>query len=246
MKFFLGALLWMLSGIHSLKAQPPVISTTPEQNHDLFEWVTITFQEVLHSDSAIHNVQKAIEGRTSLKLNPVRKRVQFSLENLRKYPFLHLEMCREPPVLKLAEKFAWRDFFNSGGTLFLDACSGSNPVISQWKQWGEQIFANSGWVPLNSSHTLSFSFYLLEKKMRYARGGNPVSVLENDGRFIIILNQSTAWNWNSFVASEVSPLLNEFPLELHLRFYVNLLMYLQTGNYKSDQLHLPTILLRRR
>ena len=115
-----------------------------------------------------------------------------------------------------------------------------------WKDWGRSIFPGTGWSPLNRKHTLSFSFYLLEKRMLLQNEGSPFSMLELDGRVILLHNQSPRWSWHTLKSSPVSAQLNPRNIEIHLRLYINLMMLFLSGDYKQDQLHLPTILLRRR
>ena len=156
------------------------------------------------------------------------------------------------PEMNLESRFRWRDFIHSGGTLFMDSCPDSRTMEDQkafnqsWKDWGRSIFPGSGWSPLNRKHTLSFSFYLLEKRMLLQNEGSPFSMLELDGRVIFLHNQSPRWSWHTLKSSPVSAQLNPRNIEIHLRLYINLMMLFLSGDYKQDQLHLPTILLRRR
>ena len=54
------------------------------------------------------------------------------------------------------------------------------------------------------------------------------------------------WGWFRFKHSPLHVDSNPPVDEVRLRLYVNLMMALLAGDYKSDQLHLPTILRRRR
>ena len=76
--------------------------------------------------------------------------------------------------------------------------------------------------------------------------GGPIRLLEQDGRFIMIWNRSKRYSWETMLRNQVQINPNPTEIETGLRFYVNLAMYLLTGDYKTDQLHLPTILLRRK
>ncbi len=222
---------------------------------DRFEWVTLQFGGPFLSPVSIQEVAQSIEGRTTLILHPQQRWIDYKPNRLREFPFLHLEMCVPPPKMSLHDKFMWRDFFNAGGALFLDACEGNDaersslPVSKlhrQWRHWGQSIFPNTGWSPLNRNHVLTFSFYLLDKRTFLEEYGTPIHLLENDGRVILILNHSPRWSWETLKHSGVSVNLNPEPHESRLRLYINLLMLLLTGDYKNDQQHLPTILLRRK
>ncbi|MBF0278552.1 MAG: DUF4159 domain-containing protein [SAR324 cluster bacterium] len=212
---------------------------------DRFEWRTVSLKKTIPVPQSIASIKQAIEGRTSLLMHSMQQWVPYDPAAFRKYSFLHWEMCGRPPLLPIQEKLLLRDFFNAGGTFFLDHCEGSFNE-GEWKRWGASIFPESQWEELESSHVLAYSFYLLEKRMLLDGGHSSINLLKNDGRMIIILNQNSGFSWKNFRQSKVSKNYNSTQNEIRLRFYVNLLMYLLTGNYKADQLHLPTILLRRK
>ena len=218
---------------------------------DWFEWVTLIFGSFLPPADPLTHLRQAIEGRTTLILHPFQRFVFFETERLSQYSFLHAEMCSQAMDMDLKKKLRWRDYFNNGGTLFLDACNegsaeNNGTITESWKTWGESVFGDSGWSPLNRGHELSYSFYLLDKRMLLGKRGTPISLLKQGGRVIIIHNNSQRLSWTRLKRSEVSASLNPPEVEIHLRLYINFLMLLLTGDYKGDQLHLPTILLRRR
>ncbi|MBF0287951.1 MAG: DUF4159 domain-containing protein [SAR324 cluster bacterium] len=211
---------------------------------DRIEWRTISFANPVPSVVSVRSIQKSIEGRTSMFVHPEQQWIAYDISAFRQYPFLHLEMCDAPPPLSLEDKLHFRDFFNTGGTLYLDYCSHVFP--HDWKKWGMSIYSEVRWEELNSTHVLSHSFYLLEKRILLEQGHSSIYVLKNDGRIIMVLNQSSRFSWKRFRQSPTSKTYNAPDDEMRLRFYINLMMYLLTGDYKSDQLHLPTILLRRK
>ena len=220
---------------------------------DLLEWVSLVFGSTPSPPAeAISRLRRAVEGRTTLLLHPLQRYVTYRTERLTRHPFLHSEMCSQPPVMDLKSRFRWRDFFSNGGFMFLDVCpqnhseNNKDAIADSWKSWGKSIFPDTGWSPLNRGHELSYSFYLLDKRMFLGERKTLVSLLEQDGRVILVHNRSRRWSWDTLKNSTVSVNLNEPLLEIHLRLYINLLMLMLTGDYKSDQLHLPTILLRRR
>ena len=129
----------------------------------------------------------------------------------------------------------------------LDHCSSLSPAIEkEWVIWSKLLFPESSWETMNRSHVLSYSFYLLEKKMLLGNEGVPIRLLKHDGRFIMIWNRSNRFSWKTMMDNQLRINPNPTEIETGLRFYVNLAMYLLTGDYKTDQLHLPTILLRRK
>ncbi len=250
-KWLLGGLLWLglcapVSAQPAEKPSPETLTSEQIQQLDALTWQTLTFGAPPEPVS-IARAKVAIEGRTTLLLSSEQQWVDFSDPLALQTPFLHLEMCGPPPVNGLEEQLRWRDFFNHGGTLFLDVCSDVEDASSEsWKDWGRSLFPRSSWAPLNRQHTLSFSFYLLEKRMLLGPGGTPIHLLEEGDRPIMIMNDSAKWSWSRLRDSPVRVTGNSADDEVRLRLYVNLLMLVLSGDYKSDQLHLPTILLRRR
>ena len=115
--------------------------------------------------------------------------------------------------------------------------------------------------PVPEDHVLTKSFYLLDVfPGRYAGGDLWVEVAttasQQEGRparigdgvsSIMITSNDFAGAWA--VDASLSPLLPTIPADPAQRIYafrtgVNLMMYVLTGNYKSDQVHLPALLER--
>jgi hypothetical protein len=107
-------------------------------------------------------------------------------------------------------------------------------------------------VPIPPDHVLTKSFYLLhEFPGRWNLGRLWVEPAEdhvNDGVSSIIIGAND-WAAAWAVDDEGRPLFAAVPggeaqRERALRFGINLVMYVLTGNYKSDQVHVPAILER--
>ena len=106
--------------------------------------------------------------------------------------------------------------------------------------------------PVPPEHVLTRAFYLLQDfPGRYA--GGDVWVEQGDAQVndgvssVIIGGHDWAAAWAADAAGR--PMFPTVPggerqRELAYRFGVNLVMYALTGNYKADQVHLPTILDR--
>jgi hypothetical protein len=107
-------------------------------------------------------------------------------------------------------------------------------------------------VPIPPDHVLTKSFYLLHDFPGREAGGQlwvePAEDRVNDGvASVIVASNDYAGAWA--VDNQGQP---EFPVvpggepqrEMAMRFGVNLVMYVLTGNYKSDQVHVPAILER--
>ena len=214
---------------------------------DRLEWHSLYLDSNPKPSRAIISIRAAIEGRTTIRMSPQQQWSDWLTFPLWEKPFLHVPLCFSPPELTIEEKWRWRDFFAGGGTLMLDHCFSQTIAIEEdWLRWSQFLFPESSWETMSRSHVLSYSFYLLEKKMLLGNEGVPIRLLEQDGRFIIIWNRSKLFSWETMMRNQVRINPNPTDIETGLRFYVNLSMYLLTGDYKTDQLHLPTILLRRK
>jgi hypothetical protein len=107
-------------------------------------------------------------------------------------------------------------------------------------------------VPVAPSHVLTKSFYLLhEFPGRWNVGTlwvEPADDHVNDGVSSVIVGAND-WAAAWAVDDQGRPLFacvpgGEAQREMALRFGVNLVMYVLTGNYKADQVHVPAILER--
>ena len=104
-------------------------------------------------------------------------------------------------------------------------------------------------VPIPPDHVLTKSFYLLhEFPGRWNAGSlwvEPVEDRVNDGVSSVVVGANdwaAAWavDGQGRPAFAVVP-GDESQREMAMRFGVNLVMYVLTGNYKSDQVHVPAI-----
>jgi len=157
-------------------------------------------------------------------------------------------------------------FMRTGGTVLFDTRDGGNslPALRQRLGLGDDA-SNSGRLrrllsrldlpplaPVPQGHVLTKSFYLLQDfPGRYV--GGPVWVegrrgVINDGVSALIIGGN---DWAAAWATDEQrrPLVLPTPggsrqREMAYRFGVNLVMYALTGNYKSDQVHIPAILER--
>ena len=107
-------------------------------------------------------------------------------------------------------------------------------------------------VPVPPDHVLTKSFYLMQDFPGRWSGGalwiEPVEDQVNDGVASIIVG-SNDWAGAWAIDQRGQPMYPAVPggepqREMAYRFGVNLVMYALTGNYKSDQVHVPAILER--
>ena len=107
-------------------------------------------------------------------------------------------------------------------------------------------------VPIPPDHVLTKSFYLMHDFPGRWNSGQvwvePAEDRVNDGVSTVIVGAND-WAGAWAIDADGRP---EYPVvpggeqqrEMAMRFGVNLVMYVLTGNYKSDQVHVPAILER--
>ncbi len=107
-------------------------------------------------------------------------------------------------------------------------------------------------VPVPPDHVLTKSFYLLHDFPGRWNSGQvwiePVENRVNDGVASVIVGGND-WAGAWAVDDQGRPAFacvpgGEHQREMAMRFGVNLVMYVLTGNYKTDQVHVPAILER--
>ncbi len=149
-------------------------------------------------------------------------------------------------------------FLATGGTILFDTRDQGNstPVTSAETQAQLRRLAAGldipTLVPVPPDHVLTKSFYLMQEFPGRWSGGKlwaePVGDMVNDGVASVIVGGN---DWTGAWAEDGQgrPLYPVVPggepqREMAFRFGVNLVMYALTGNYKSDQVHVPAILER--
>jgi hypothetical protein len=161
-----------------------------------------------------------------------------------------------PPSPKAVERI--NKFLATGGTILFDTQDQgeSTPFTAQATQQRLRQLAAGieipPLMPVPPDHVLTKSFYLLQEFPGRWSGGalwiEPSEDQVNDGVASVIVG-SNDWAGAWAVDSGGRPLHAAVPggepqRELAYRFGVNLVMYALTGNYKSDQVHVPAILER--
>ena len=176
------------------------------------------------------------------------------------YPMIALALPEGAAPLSSRAVERLNDYLRNGGALFIDTRRGGDIA-------GSDSFADLDRVlpgldtpplqPVSQDHVLTRSFYLIDGfPGRYqnrqlwietsAGAGQPAN-RRGDGVSGLIIGDAdylAAWA----VDDRGRPLLSvdggDQQREMASRFGVNLIMYVLTGNYKEDQVHLPALLER--
>jgi hypothetical protein len=177
------------------------------------------------------------------------------------FPLLYWPVVSDqaPPSSTAVERI--NRYLGTGGTILFDTRDGDDQTPGSFG--GAALSAQRlrrlvgaikipALVPIPPDHVLTKSFYLLhEFPGRWNAGSlwvEPVEDRVNDGVSSVVVGANdwaAAWavDGQGRPAFAVVP-GDESQREMAMRFGVNLVMYVLTGNYKSDQVHVPAILER--
>ncbi len=186
------------------------------------------------------------------------------------FPFLYWPVTESQPLPSAAAYAKLNDYLRTGGMILFDTRDGDMAAMGATPEGRhlQRLAAGLNIPPLEpipQDHVLTRTFYLLQEfPGRHGRGslwveaappdaeqveGMPFRNL-NDGVTPVVIggnDWASAWAVNDSGA----PLLpvgrgfaGERQREMAYRFGVNIIMHVLTGNYKSDQVHVPALLER--
>jgi hypothetical protein len=217
------------------------------------------------SQAGLHGLSEVIARRTAYEpgdpigLDPERDEMVF-------YPVIYWPVL--PTARALSDKAAARvnAYMKSGGLIIFDTRDGGNaPGQVTQAQARLRLLLQSLDIPpltrIGPDHVLTKTFYLLQSfPGRWRDGDVWVEAPKNqrkDGRTISGANDGVspiiigAQDWAAAWAIDEhdNPMAALIPddgdqREFAYRFGVNVVMYALTGNYKSDQVHVPALLQR--
>ena len=182
--------------------------------------------------------------------------VRLGIDHLEVYPMIYFSPPRGSGALTEDQIEALNTYMRNGGSLFIDTADALPGTQSSDRL--AQLIEGLDVPPLQPTpqdHVLRRSFYLLDAfPGRYgsgnvwieadaikgqARRGDGVSAL-----FIGDADWAGAWAVNQDWTPMFEMDDGEYRRELAYRFGINLVMYILTGNYKEDQVHVPDLLER--
>ncbi|HLI14290.1 MAG TPA: DUF4159 domain-containing protein [Alphaproteobacteria bacterium] len=192
------------------------------------------------------NARTAVEAASPMAVDPDKDELAF-------FPLLYWPIPDEMPALSAHAIEKLVEYLHNGGQILFDARD-PNRSAPSWivlRQILEQLDLPA-LVPVPEDHVLTRSFYLL-RDFPGRFDGSTVWVERpddnvNDGVSAVVIGGND-WAGAWAVDETGQPLEAVTPggerqREMALRFGINLVMYALTGNYKSDQVHLPAILER--
>ena len=197
--------------------------------------------------------------------------VNVDTDELAFFPFLYWPVVADAPVPTSATYARLNRFLRTGGMILFDTrdgdiagAGGASPEAQALQRIASGLDIPP-LEPISEDHVLTRSFYLLQDfPGRFAGGavwveapppdavaveGMPFRNLNDGVTPVVIGGNDWAAAWavddNGMAMFPVGRgYAGEQQREYAMRFGVNLMMYVLTGNYKSDQVHVPALLER--
>jgi Domain of unknown function (DUF4159) len=204
--------------------------------------------------AALRRLAWELEKRTSVEVELEAAKVSLGSEKLHETPFLYLAGDRAFDLPATSSVEALRRYLTFGGFLLIDSAEGSTDGAfdQSVRKLMDAVFPrpskNLEIVP--PDHVAFKSFYLLERPLGRLAISPALEGITRDGRLVagyVANDLGGAWARDDFGNYDFpcEP-GGEQQRELAFRFGVNLAMYALCLDYKTDQVHVPFIMKRRR
>lgn len=220
------------------------------------------------SEQGLTGLTDFLTYRTTLEPEPP-VGVDISKDELSFYPIIFWPISASAPMPSAAAISRIDAYMRAGGTVLFDtrdqgSMLGTETGTSPNGERLQAILANIDIPPLEpvpSDHVLTRAFYLLQgfpgrysgsplwvEARQEAQSSNSAVASSGDGVTPIMITGNDlmgAWAIDANGAS-VLPVVpaDEMQREMSFRSGVNIMMYMLTGNYKADQVHVPALLER--
>ena len=209
------------------------------------------------SAAGLASLSEVLEQRTAIEPDePVGVRID--QDELAFFPLLYWPIPPDHPALSERAIDRVNTFMRRGGTILFDTRDQSEAGLTGAGAGMQRLRTLSrnldipALTPVSPDHVLTRSFYLLNQFPGRFEGG-PVWIKDYRGEPgpevtpVIIGSHDWIGAWaRNGVGRFAFPVIpgGERQREYAFRFGVNLVMYALTGNYKGDQVHIPSILER--
>jgi hypothetical protein len=204
--------------------------------------------------NALSRMSREIEKRTSITVDRDPRVVTMESAQLHETPFLYLAGDREFAIPSEPEIGALRRHLTFGGFLLIDSAEGSveGAFDGSVRRLIQAVFPPpaQGLEIVPGDHVVYKSFYLLDRPAGRLAISPVMEGILRDGRLMVAYVQNDmggAFARDDFGNFELPCVPGgERQRELSFRMLVNLVMYALCLDYKSDQVHVPFIMRRRR
>jgi len=190
--------------------------------------------------------------------------VDIDKDDLSFFPLLYWPIDAREHDLSRQAQSKISDYMREGGTILFDTRDPSNNSNSPGQQALRRLVGKLDLPPLEpipSDHVLTKSFYLLQDFPGRWDGGKvwvealpaadpnagPAPARGGDGVSPVIIggnDWAAAWAVDSTGQPIADVSGGDQQREMAVRFGINVVMYALTGNYKTDQVHVPALLER--
>lgn len=204
--------------------------------------------------SALRRLAWELEKRTSIEVELEAAKVTLGSDKLHETPFLYFAGDRAFDLPATAAIESLRRYLTFGGFLLIDSAEGAPG--GAFEQSVRKLLATvfpspaKGLEIIDPEHVAFKSFYLLDRPLGRIAQSPALEGIARDGRLIAAYTSNDlggAWSRDDFGNYDFpcEP-GGEQQRELSFRFGVNLVMYALCLDYKTDQVHVPFIMKRRR
>lgn len=195
-----------------------------------------------------------VEKRTSIQVTPDAVPIDLSKAKLRDTPYLYLAGEREFPSPTPAQVQRLRRFLTYGGFLHIDSAEGvvGGAFDGSVRRLIDTLYPRpgKGLEVVSKDHVVFKSFYLITRPLGRLAISSVMEGVVRDGRLVVAYTQNDlggAWSRDDFGNFHFQCLPGgERQREMAFRLGTNLVMYALCLDYKSDQVHVPFIMRRRR
>jgi hypothetical protein len=202
--------------------------------------------------SALRRLAWEIDKRTSIDVKIEAAEARLGDADLYKRPLLYLAGDRALPPPSDDDVARLRRHLQFGGFLITDGAEGrpASGFDGSVRALAARLFPKSALAPIDPEHVVYKSFYLLRGAPGRMLVENQLEGVSHDGRLVLVHSQNDlggAWARDNFGQWEFECFPGgEGQREQAFRVGINLVMYALCLDYKSDQVHVPFILKRRR
>jgi hypothetical protein len=195
-----------------------------------------------------------IDKRTSIEVDLEGAEVRPSDEALHDHPFLYLAGDQAFTAPDTGDVEALRRYLTNGGFLLVDSAEGraGGAFDGSVRDLVKEIFPppEAGLAAVAADHVILKSFYLVDAPVGRVSVAPALEAVIHDGRAVLVYCQNDlggAWERDNFGdwSYECHP-GGEAQREHAFRLGINLAMYALCLDYKTDQVHVPFIMRRRK
>lgn len=207
-------------------------------------YVTSPSQQVNDdTQKGLENLKEILTARTTVMPEGV-VGVDIARDTLACFPFIYWPVTRDTEPLSIEGQKKLQNYMSTGGVVLIDVCDQSLTLDNQGLR---RILGGVSIKPLTAlpeEHSLKKSFYLVTSLPGSSDFGTvwvekPDPKRKENVSAVIVGENNWASAWAGKTVADGSR-----EQEMAYRAGVNLIMFAMTGNYKTDQVHTPSILQR--